>query len=154
MKREEVRLTIHPMNRADLDEVIAIEQVSYSKPWKREMFEAELEGNAFARFFVARDPDQNTILGHICFWIVFEEMHLMNLAVHPARRRQGIGEQLARWAMAWVKDQGVGLATLEVRASNEAAKQLYEKLGFRVAAVRSAYYREPKEDALIMNLSQ
>lgn len=154
MKREKVQFTIHPMTPGDLDEVTAIEEVSYTTPWKRSMFEAELQGNPFSRFFVARDIDQSTLSGYVCFWIVFEELHFMNLSVHPDRRRQGIGEELARWALVWGKENGTRLATLEVRASNEAAKRLYEKLGFRVAAVRSGYYREPREDALIMNLTE
>ena len=140
------------MTPADLDEVMPIEEKSHAIPWKRPMFEAELNGNQFARLFVARDSDRNTVAGYVCFWMVFDELHIMNLSVHPDRRRIGIGEELARWTLSWARENGARLATLEVRASNEAAKRLYEKLGFKVAAVRHDYYREPREDAMIMNL--
>lgn len=158
MRREEVsrdrNVTIRPMTAADLDEVMPIEEGSYTMPWKRPMFEAELKGNPFARLFVARDAEQNALLGYVCFWLVFDELHIMNLSVHPARRRTGIGEELARWTLSWARENGARLATLEVRASNEAAKRLYGKLGFKVIAVRNGYYREPREDALIMTLSE
>ena len=158
MKREEVsqdrKISIRPMTLADLDEVMPIEEASYTTPWKRSMFEADLQGNPFARFFVARDPDSGSVVGYICFWKVFSELHLMNLSVHPDRRRMGIGEELARWTLSWAKENGVSLVTLEVRASNEAAKRLYEKVGFKLVAVRRNYYRDPREDALIMNWSE
>jgi ribosomal-protein-alanine N-acetyltransferase len=158
MKREGVsrgrNITIQPMTPADLDEVLPIEEVSYTTPWKRPMFEAELHGNRFARLLTARDSDQNILLGYVCFWMVFDELHLMNLSVHPDWRRMGIGEELARRALSSARESGARLATLEVRASNEAAKQLYGKLGFKVVAVRHGYYREPKEDAVIMTLTE
>lgn len=153
MKREELKIIIEAMTPDDLEEVAPIEEASYTTPWKRHMFETELKGNPFARLFVARDPVNHTLLGYICFWLVFDELHLMNLSVHPDWRRQGIGEDLARWAMTWGRENGARLAMLEVRASNLAAKRLYEKLGFQVVAARSGYYREPVEDALIMNTS-
>ncbi|MBI3812303.1 MAG: ribosomal protein S18-alanine N-acetyltransferase [Nitrospirae bacterium] len=158
MKGERVsrvpNLTIRPMTPGDLDEVMPVEEVSYAIPWKRPMFEAELHGNPFARLFTARDSEQNALLGYVCFWMVFDELHLLNLSVRPDRRRIGIGEELARWTLSWARENGARLATLEVRASNEAAKRLYEKLGFKVVAVRQGYYREPKEDAVIMNLTE
>ncbi len=162
MKRDGVsrgpNVTIQPMTPADLDEVMPIEEASYTIPWKRPMFEAELHGNPFARFFVARDSEPSAsggaLLGYVCFWMVFDELHLMNLSVHPDRRRIGIGEELARWTLSWARENGARLATLEVRASNEAAKRLYEKIGFKVVAVRQGYYREPKEDAVLMNLTE
>ncbi|HEY5593648.1 MAG TPA: ribosomal protein S18-alanine N-acetyltransferase [Nitrospiria bacterium] len=161
MKREGVsrgrNVTIRPMTPADLDEVMPIEEISYAVPWKRPMFEAELHGNPFARLFTARDSEPSAsggaLLGYVCFWMVFDELHLMNLSVHPSWRRMGIGEELARWTLSWAKENGARLATLEVRDSNTAAKGLYEKLGFKVAAVRHGYYREPREDAVIMNLT-
>jgi ribosomal-protein-alanine N-acetyltransferase len=158
MKQEGVsrgrNITIQPMTPADLEEVLPIEEVSYTTPWNRTMFEAELHGNRFARLLVARDSEQNILLGYVCFWMVFDELHLMNLSVHPEWRRMRIGEELARRALSSAREGGARLATLEVRASNEAAKRLYEKLGFKVAAVRHGYYREPKEDAVIMNLTE
>lgn len=158
MKREEVKrdrkISIRPMTVADLDAVMPIEEASYPTPWKRSMFESDLRGNPFARFFVAGDPDQGRVIGYVCFWKVFSELHLMNLSVHSDWRRSGIGEELGRWTLSWARENGISLITLEVRASNEAAKRLYEKLGFKIVAVRHNYYREPHEDALIMNWSE
>ncbi|HUK55034.1 MAG TPA: ribosomal protein S18-alanine N-acetyltransferase [Nitrospiria bacterium] len=158
MRREEVKgdrkITIQPMTAADLDAVMRIEEASYTQPWKRSMFETDLRGNPFARFFVARDADAGAVTGYVCFWKVFAELHLMNLAVDPDRRRSGIGEELARWTLSWAGENGVRLITLEVRASNEAAKHLYDKLGFKRVGVRHNYYRDPREDALIMNWSE
>jgi ribosomal-protein-alanine N-acetyltransferase len=118
------------------------------------MFESDLQGNPFARFFVARDSERGAVVGYVCFWKVFSELHLMNLSVHPDRRRLGIGETLGRWTLTWAGENDISLITLEVRASNEAAKRLYEKLGFKLVAVRRNYYRDPSEDALIMNWSE
>jgi len=148
------KILIEPMTREDLDEVMAIEDASYSVPWKRSMFEAELNENPFSRLFVARDPEQNTLRGYVCFWVVFEELHLLNLAVRPEERRKGIGEELARWALDRAKQDGARKASLEVRASNDPARRLYEKLGFKVSAVRRGYYREPREDGLIMIMNE
>lgn len=153
MKGEAVLFAIQPMTVNDLDEVVSIEEVAYSAPWKRAMFEAELGGNPFSQSVVVRNFGRGAILGYLCFWMVFEEQHLMNLTVHPDWRGRGIGSDLARWALSWGRENGARRTLLEVRVSNEAARRLYEKLGFTVMAVRSNYYRDPKEDALIMSHS-
>ena len=143
---------IQPLAADDLNEVMPIEEASQAVPWKRKMFEEEIGGNPFSYFYAARDPVDNSLLGFICFWLVFEEIRFMNLSVTPDHRRQGVAEKLVRWALEWGWERGAHLATLEVRVSNEAARRLYEKLGFGVTGTRSGYYREPKEDALIMSL--
>jgi ribosomal protein S18 acetylase RimI-like enzyme len=112
MKQEEVsrgpNIMIRPMTPADLDDVMRIEEVSYTVPWKRTMFEVELNSNPFARLFTARNADLSipggALLGYVCFWMVFDELHLMNLSVHPDRRRMGIGEELAQWVLAWARE--------------------------------------------------
>jgi ribosomal-protein-alanine N-acetyltransferase len=117
------------------------------------MFEAELGGNPFARFAVARLPEAgggSGIVAYVCFWIVFEELRLMNLAVDPAWRRRGLATALVRHALREGAKQGTVRATLEVRASNAAARSLYEKLGFRETARRASYYTNPVEDAVLM----
>lgn len=149
-------LVIEPATRDDLDRLVRLEQDSFSAPWTRKMFEAELEGNPFSRLLLARAaPDGDgapETVGYIGFWIVFEELRVMNLAVAPAARRRGIARALVRRALDEGVEGGATRAVLEVRASNEAAKRLYEAEGFTAYAVRATYYRDPIEDALLMRL--
>lgn len=144
-------IAIRPMRPDDLDQVMAIEERSFTLPWRRKMFEAELTGNPFASLAVAIGPN-DAVLGYICIWVVFDELHLMTLSVHPDCRRRGIGEELVRWALDCGRGR-VRLATLEVRAGNAAARALYEKFGFSATATRPGYYHEPREDAVIMTLT-
>ena len=116
------------------------------------MLEAELQ-NPFSRLLTARlMPDGRTgeIVGYLCLWIVFEELRLMNLAVEAGSRRRGIAKALVLHALSLARDRGAERAVLEVRASNEAARRLYEGLGFRQVAVRARYYADPIEDAVLM----
>jgi len=90
------------------------------------------------------------VCGYIGFWIVFEELHLLNVAVHPDWRRQGVAARLVRTVFETAIAKGVIRALLEVRASNLPAQQLYARFGFQVIARRSGYYTQPSEEALIM----
>ncbi len=139
--------TLPPMQESDLDEVLLLEQRSFSEPWTRKMFLGELHGNAFATNLVLR---ADKLLGYIMFWVVFEELHIMNLAVLPQVRRQGLGTALVRHALMAAAAQGARTALLEVRASNTAALAMYRKLGFVQKSVRKGYYDHPREDAVIM----
>lgn len=121
------------------------------------MLEAELTGNQFAHFLVARDAAKATtadgaIVGSLCFWIVFEEVRLMNLAVAEDRRRQGIGAALVASALRTGLMQAATRAVLEVRASNRAALALYQRFGFSQVSIRPAYYSNPVEDAVLMEM--
>jgi ribosomal-protein-alanine N-acetyltransferase len=144
------KILVTRMREQDLEEVLAIENRSFQTPWTKEMFLSDLDANPFARSVVARFPGEPKIIGYACFWIVMDELHLMNLAAHPDHRRQNIGEDLARWVLNMGYEMRCRTAMLEVRESNRPARQLYEKLGFKVIGVRRGYYRDPKEDALIM----
>jgi len=145
-----------PMQEGDLDEVLALEQRSFNEPWSRKMFLGELHGNAFATNLVLRTGGAGfgegvgagALLGYIMFWVVFEELHLMNLAVLPEVRRRGLGTALVRHAL--MAAHGARMALLEVRASNTAALAMYRKLGFVQKSVRKGYYNHPREDAVIM----
>lgn len=137
----------------DLDRILAIEQESFASPWTRRMLEAELEGsNPFSRVVTARlgEGAQGEILGYVCFWVVFDELRLMDLAVASNRRRQGVARALVRYALACGREAGAERALLEVRVSNAAARSLYEGLGFRQTALRARYYSRPEEDAVLM----
>lgn len=148
------RLLILPGRVEDLDRIVAIEQESFATPWSRKMLEVELEGkNPFSRFLTARwrtDGPDGEVVGYIGFWIVFDELRVMNVAVAPEMRRRGIARALVERAMAAGREGGAERALLEVRASNEGARRLYERLGFRQVALRRRYYTQPDEDAVLM----
>jgi len=150
MNSSSFKILVTRMRERDLEEVLAIENNSFQSPWTKGMFLLDLDTNPFARSVVVRFPGETKIIGYACFWIVMDELHLMNLAVHPDRRRQNIGEELARWVLSMGYEKKCRTAMLEVRESNRPARQLYEKLGFKVIGVRRGYYQGPKEDALIM----
>ncbi|TAJ07002.1 MAG: ribosomal-protein-alanine N-acetyltransferase [Nitrospirae bacterium] len=146
------RFLFEPAQRGDLDRLVAIEQASFTAPWTRKMLEAELQ-NPFSQLLTARrrsDGRTGEIVGYLCFWIVFEELRLMNLAVEAGSRRRGIARALVLHALSLARDRGATRAVLEVRVSNHAARRLYEGLGFRQVAVRSRYYADPIEDAVLM----
>jgi ribosomal-protein-alanine N-acetyltransferase len=146
------RFLFEPAQREDLDRLVAIEQASFTAPWTRKMLEAELQ-NPFSRLLTARlMPDGRTgeIVGYLCLWIVFEELRLMNLAVEAGSRRRGVAKALVLHALSLARDRGAERAVLEVRASNDAARRLYEGLGFRQVALRARYYSNPIEDAVLM----
>jgi len=125
------RIKIEPMKEEDLSEVMEIERDCFPAPWSESSFLYELRKNKeVATLKVARLDDH--LVGYVCCWIVFKEVHIMNLAVHKDFRRQGIGEALIRIALKEAREKGGERATLEVRESNIPAIRLYEKLGFKV----------------------
>ena len=147
------KLTMGPGTVQDLDRILAIEQESFTTPWTRRMLEAELEGsNPFSRVAIARagQGTDSQVVGYICFWIVFDELRVMDLAVARDWRRRGVARALVQHALACGRNGGAERALLEVRASNTAARRLYEGLGFRQVALRAGYYSQPEEDAVLM----
>lgn len=142
---------IEYMKEGDIKDVLRIEQASFSMPWSREMFLCELTDHPFSYLYVAKDRN-NKILGYICYWLVFDEMNILNLAVDEEYRKKGIGNDLIKFALMDGVNRGAGTVILEVRSSNKAAIKLYEKFGFKEVAVRKGYYDNPREDALLMAL--
>jgi ribosomal-protein-alanine N-acetyltransferase len=132
-----------------IDLVLAIEETSFTNPWTRAMYMAELENAGVSFCFLARAADGRAI-GFCSFWRVLDELHINNLAVLPAFRRCGVGRTLLAHVLAEGARLGARRATLEVRRSNEPARLLYERFGFAVAGVRHAYYSKPVEDALVL----
>lgn len=154
-----VDLHILPATAEMLPEIVSLEEACFSAPWTRKMLEAELTGNPFAHFLVAVRQDGaergagSAILGYHCFWVVFEELRLMNLAVRGPMRRQGVGRALVMEACRVGCEQAATRAILEVRASNDAARSLYQQMGFIQVGRRSQYYTQPVEDALLMEMN-
>jgi len=134
---------------AEIDAILAVERASFTNPWTREMYLAELDHQGVAFFYVARDAGRR-VVGFCSFWRVLDELHVNNLAVLPEYRRQGIASALLARVLEAGASMGSRRATLEVRHSNDAARRLYGGFGFVVAGVRRAYYTNPIEDALVL----
>ena len=141
---------IEPLTRPEhVDDVLVIEEASFTNPWSREMYLAELDNHGVSSCFLARDAEGRTV-GFCSFWRVLDELHINNLAVLPAFRRLGVATSLLESVLREGARMGAQRATLEVRRSNEPARLLYERFGFSVAGVRRAYYTKPVEDALVL----
>jgi ribosomal-protein-alanine N-acetyltransferase len=146
---------VEPMTEADLGMVLAIERVSFATPWPRDIFLGELRGSDLAHLFVARIIEgdrQGWVVGYSCTWVVADEMHITNFAVHPDFRRQHVGHQLLAGVLTRAVELGCRQAVLEVRASNRGAQRLYGRFGFAPVAVRKRYYTDNHEDAIVMFL--
>ncbi|MCA1564028.1 MAG: ribosomal protein S18-alanine N-acetyltransferase, partial [Acidobacteria bacterium] len=133
----------------DLDEVAALEAECFTNPWTREMLEREIAASDVARVYVLRDGTGRVVAFCTC-WLVVDELHVNTIAVDPVQRRSGLATLLMRQVMDEAVRCGARRATLEVRASNEAARRLYATLGFVESAVRPRYYSHPEEDAIIL----
>lgn len=144
------RITIEQVTAAEqINDVLAIEHASFTNPWTRTMYLAELENTGVSYCYVAKDAAGRAV-GFCSFWRLLDELHINNIAVLPEFRRAGVGTLLLTHALAQGARLGARRATLEVRRSNDAARLLYERFGFTVAGVRQAYYTKPVEDALVL----
>ena len=132
----------------DREALIALDTASFAHPWTCETFDRMLE-TPVSQVFVARDPAARIVAFCAC-WVIADDVHVNTLAVEAGVRRQGIASTLLAGLLRLT---GAARATLEVRRSNVAALALYEKLGFRVTAVRPHYYEDPEEDGLILWLN-
>jgi ribosomal-protein-alanine N-acetyltransferase len=136
----------------DLPRIIEIERLAFPAPWTLASFERELT-LPFSRIMLAIPAEAGgaSIAGFLCRWLIADECHVLNIAVHPDSRRLGIGTVLLSEAISEAKSTGAGVVTLEVRRSNLAARQLYRKFEFEERRLRRHYYG-PGEDAIIMEL--
>ncbi|HET7168376.1 MAG TPA: ribosomal protein S18-alanine N-acetyltransferase [Candidatus Limnocylindrales bacterium] len=139
------------MRLDDLPAVHAIELASFTAPWPPHAYRSELESNRLAQYLVVRAGDRLAAYGGM--WLMVDEAHITTFAVHPAWRRQRIGERLLLAFLDLAVERGAHEATLEVRLSNLPARKLYEKYGFRPVGLRPRYYSDNQEDALIMTTS-
>lgn len=139
------------MSVADLDDVMEIERVAFPSPWSRQVFLDELARD-WARLLVLTPTPGGSPVAFINYWLVHDEVHVLNVATHPAHRRRGFAARLLSHVLEGAPRAGFRYATLEVRRSNEGAIALYKKLGFEAIGVRPRYYAENQEDAFVMLL--
>ena len=137
---------------ADLDQVLAIEEASFVNPTTREWYESELQRPDVCYIYALRTAEDR-VAAFCAFWKVLDQIHINNLAVRPERRGRGLGAFLLQRVLEEAARLGAPHATLEVRRSNTAARHLYERAGFELAGVRTSYYTNPIEDALILSRS-
>jgi len=140
-------LILREMHEDDLPEILKIERISFSTPWSEYSFLNEI----YKKYAISRVAMfERNIVGYICTNYVLHEAHILNLAVHPDFRRQGIATVMMDEALKELKKKGCVFIYLEVRASNTGAIKFYELFKFKVVDVRKKYYIDPNEDALLM----
>ena len=141
---------VGPMRVADLDQVMAIERESFRSPDSAKVFLEEMARD-WAHVDVVRDPERR-VVAFSNYWVVADEVHLLNLATHPGDRRSGHASRLLAHIIDVGRERKCRFVTLEVRRSNAAALRLYRRFGFRPVGVRPNYYAEDQEDAIVMLL--
>ncbi|HET7826991.1 MAG TPA: ribosomal protein S18-alanine N-acetyltransferase [Anaeromyxobacter sp.] len=137
---------------ADVPRVMEIEKDGFRHPWSRELIEREL-GHTWSQILLACEPGPGgaeRVVGYIVFWLVHDEIHVLNVATALEARRRGFGRALMAAAENAGRTRGARISTLEVRRSNEAAIALYRAIGYRQVGVRPNYYAEENEDAIVM----
>ncbi len=135
------------MTDHDLDAVMRIENRSFPTPWSKNLFREEMASPICRNRIALRGGN---LLGYICFALVYDEVHLRNLAVDPRWRRRRVGTVLIDDMFSISLESGCRFALLEVRPSNSGAVELYERFGFGVAGLRKGYYGDTGEDAIVM----
>lgn len=135
------------LNEEDIDEVLEISSLSFSVCWSKKSYLDELS-NPLATYMVVKID--NKVVGFAGAWLILDEAHITNIAVHPDYRKQKVGSELLKALIDYTKNKGCKSYTLEVRAGNIIAQNLYHKFGFRENGIRKNYYEDNKEDAIIM----
>lgn len=141
------QVTVREMREQDLDRIMEIEHGCFAIPWTRQDLVGEL-ANTAARYYVVLEDD--VVAAYAGTWLIIDEGHITNIAVHPGMQGKGYGTLALKHMMQQAIDVGVIYMTLEVRVSNQPALALYKKLGFKKAGVRKKYYEDNGEDAHIM----
>jgi ribosomal-protein-alanine N-acetyltransferase len=136
------------MQATDVDSVLEIERRNFPKPWTRRAFLAEIKAAPVSQPMVVEYDGR--IIGYVVPWFVADELQIANIAIHENFRRRGLARQIITYLCDAARQRKCKVVHLEVRQTNTAARQLYERLGFKTTTVRRAYYG-PTEDALLMS---
>jgi ribosomal-protein-alanine N-acetyltransferase len=150
-----VELRFRKMQAEDIEQVYAIDVLSFSLPWSERSYRYEVSENQNSRNWVAEAVDaqgHTQIVAMIVVWLILDEAHIATIAIHPDFRHRGIGRRLLAIALLNAAEQGALQSFLEVRRGNLNALALYQQFGFKVVGVRSGYYQDNHEDALLMTL--
>ena len=139
---------VREMELSDIDSVVDIEKNSFPIPWARGTFISELKRNKLARYYVVEVDGR--VVGYAGLWLIMNEAHITNIAIHPKYRGKGMGKKLVGGLIEEILKINIYRITLEVRPSNAAALALYKKFGFVPCGIRPEYYRDNNEDAIIM----
>lgn len=141
-------LQIEAMQVQDIEQVLEVERRCFSVPWSRFAFMTELTQNHYALYVVGKVDEK--VVAYAGTWVVLDEAHITNVAVHPDYQGRGYGRAILLALLARARGRGADRATLEVRTSNHKAQSLYSQYGFVVRGWRRGYYTDTGEDALIM----
>ncbi len=140
-------IAYEPLSRKNLREVLAIETVSFPEPWSQFLFLKEIDQPS-SYFMVFRVNSE--LIGYGGFWLIADEVHITNVAVHPLHRRQGYGSMILQHLLDAAVSKKATMATLEVRENNLAALSMYRKFKFRQVAIHKGYYAHTGENATVM----
>ena len=145
---------MRPMVADDIVSVMAVERRAFKAPWSEDLFRRELTHDWSTILLASEvgEGGERVLLGFVIFWVVHDEIHILNGADDPPARRRQVAKSLLEEVLERGRRQGLALATLEVRKSNTGAIALYEGLGFRPVGVRKGYYADEGEDAIVMVL--
>jgi len=138
------------MTLGDLEQVVALDQISFSLPWPARSFQYELTDNPASRCWVAESDGR--IAAMLIAWLIVDEIHIATIATHPDFRKQGIGEKLLWMTLLSAQDEGAVTSFLEVRESNVAALKMYHKFGYKESGRRQGYYLDNGEGAILMTM--
>lgn len=144
--------TIRRMTVSDLEQVVAIDQASFSLPWPARSFQFELTDNPASRCWVVDLDDK--VIAIMVAWLIVDEIHIATFAIHPDFRKQGIGKKLLLHTLKSAKAEGAVTSFLEVRESNIVAQEIYRKFGYVESGRRNGYYKDNDEAAILMSLER
>ena len=137
------------LNQADIPDLVALERLCFSVPWTTKQYGTVLGNNPFHVFGLRQGAE---LVGYLTLFAAAREMEILNIAVHPSRRRQGYARCLLSHVLHLCRKMGIKHGFLEVRRSNVPAQSLYKAYGFEEVGVRRRYYPDNREDAIIMRL--
>jgi [ribosomal protein S18]-alanine N-acetyltransferase len=137
-----------PLREADLPRILEIERVCFSQPWSEDSFREVVAGRTFPS--LAARTASGELMGYIVFSEAADELHILNVAVHPSHRKHGVASAMLTYLHNYAAERGREFSYLEVRESNRPAQELYAKFGYKILTKRKMYYVDDRENAIVM----